>query len=141
MWVPVLLDDGKGSHNKFLITERGHQCECCGLTKWMGRTITLELEHIDGNNRNNNKENLKLPCPNCHSYTDTWRGKNINSGSIKVTDEELIDALETSTSIRQALLKVGLAAKGGNYGRCNKLILGGMVKLVDTSGLSPDASA
>lgn len=65
--------EGKGSHKKVLIRERGHVCESCKNSEWLGRRITLELEHIDGDNKNNVRENLKLLCPNCHSYTPTWR--------------------------------------------------------------------
>jgi hypothetical protein len=58
---------------KRLIKERGHKCETCRNTEWLSEPITLELEHCDGNNRNNAKDNLKLLCPNCHSQTKTWR--------------------------------------------------------------------
>lgn len=60
---------------KRLIAELGHKCQDCNLTEWKNKPITLELEHIDGNNRNNSKENLTLLCPNCHSYTLTWRNR------------------------------------------------------------------
>jgi hypothetical protein len=60
---------------KRLIQEHGHQCQKCFNTTWNDLTITLELEHIDGNNRNNSKENLMLLCPNCHSQTPTWRNR------------------------------------------------------------------
>ena len=65
--------NGFGTHKKVLIEERGHKCESCNLTEWLRKAITLELEHIDGDRKNNIKENLKLLCPNCHSYTPTWR--------------------------------------------------------------------
>ena len=68
--------DNVGLKNK-LIKERGHRCEVCGLTEWKGQPITLELHHRDGNHLNNDPENLELNCPNCHSYTETWRGKRI----------------------------------------------------------------
>lgn len=58
-----------------LIKERGHQCEECKLEEWLNKPITLEVEHVDGNTCNNNLDNLKLLCPNCHSYTPTWRRK------------------------------------------------------------------
>lgn len=76
-----------------------------------------------------------------HAMTPTWRGRNINTGNTKVTDEQLIDAISKSVSIRQALILVGLTPKGGNYVRCNELISGGVVKLANTSVLSSDASA
>lgn len=61
-----------------LIKERGHICESCKNTEWLGQIIKLEIHHIDGNRTNNEPINLSLLCPNCHSVTDGWRkrGKN-----------------------------------------------------------------
>jgi len=135
--------DGKGNHKKFLIEERGHVCESCQNSKWLSKPITLELEHIDGDNRNNEKNNLKLLCPNCHSQTDTWKGRNKNSirNKIYISDEDFLDAINTTPNIRQALLKLGLTAKASNYERAHELKFGGVVKLANTSDLSSDASA
>jgi hypothetical protein len=47
------------------------------------------------------------------------KGKEI--GSIDVTDEELLESIKNTPNIRQALIKVGLAPKGGNYNRALKL--------------------
>jgi hypothetical protein len=52
------------------------KCSSCGLTEWLGNPLSLHLDHIDGNNHNHVKSNLRLLCPNCHSQTDTWCGKN-----------------------------------------------------------------
>jgi len=52
------------------------KCNTCGLTEWLGNPIPLELEHIDGNNSNHLLKNLELLCPNCHSLTSTYRGRN-----------------------------------------------------------------
>lgn len=54
-----------------------HQCEYCLLIEWMGKPIPLELEHVNGDNRDNRLENLKIICPNCHALTPTYRGRNI----------------------------------------------------------------
>jgi 5-methylcytosine-specific restriction endonuclease McrA len=56
-----------------LIKERGHKCEDCLLDTWKQLPIPLEIEHIDGDRRNNQLENLKLLCCNCHALTPTWR--------------------------------------------------------------------
>lgn len=131
--------NGKGNHKQVLIRERGYTCECCGGEVWLDKAIPLELDHIDGDNKNNVKENLKLLCPNCHAMTPTYRGRGINTGVKKVSDEILINTLKTSKNIRQALLKVGLVAKAGNYDRCKRLLnTAGLAKLVDAPGLSPD---
>ena len=53
-----------------------HKCECCGLETWMNNPIPLELHHKDGNRHNNTLENYELLCPNCHAFTDSYRGKN-----------------------------------------------------------------
>jgi 5-methylcytosine-specific restriction endonuclease McrA len=58
-----------------LIRERGHRCEKCKNTEWFDVPIILEIHHIDGNKKNNVRENLQLLCPNCHSTTDSWRRK------------------------------------------------------------------
>ena len=42
----------------------------------MGKPIPLELHHINGINTDNRLENLKFLCPNCHAFTDSYRGKN-----------------------------------------------------------------
>lgn len=102
---------------------RGHCCENCGLEDWMSRPIPLEVHHIDGDSLNNEISNLKLLCPNCHALTDNYRGKNINYGSKIISDDELIKSLQDNPSIRQALKKVGLTAKGGNYQRARELIV------------------
>jgi hypothetical protein len=137
--------DGRGNHKSFLIEERGHICELCRNSEWLGKPITLELEHIDGDNRNNEKNNLKLLCPNCHSQTDTWKGRNKNSirnrNKTHINDEDFLDAINTTPNVRQALLKLGLTAKASNYERAYELKFGGMVKLANTSDLSSDASA
>jgi hypothetical protein len=98
-----------------------YKCVKCGIDSWCGETIVLDLDHINGDNRDNRIENLRYLCPNCHSQTDTYKGRNKNTGKIKVSDEQLLTALKNNATIRQALQEVGLAAKGGNYERAKKL--------------------
>lgn len=39
---------------------------------WLDRTLILQLDHIDGDNTNNELANLRILCPNCHTQTETW---------------------------------------------------------------------
>jgi 5-methylcytosine-specific restriction endonuclease McrA len=51
-------------------------CELCGLTEWHGETLSMHLHHVNGDGHDNRLENLQLRCPNCHSQTDTYSGRN-----------------------------------------------------------------
>lgn len=48
-------------------------CQSCGVYQWLGKKISLEVDHIDGDKKNNVIKNLRFICPNCHSQTSTFR--------------------------------------------------------------------
>jgi Zn finger protein HypA/HybF involved in hydrogenase expression len=64
-----------------------YRCECCGRAEWLGKPIKLELHHINGVKDDLRIENLSVLCPNCHSFTDNYRGKNIGMSA----QEETLD--------------------------------------------------
>ena len=99
-----------------------YSCSKCSISSWLEESITLEIDHIDGDNTNHALTNLRYLCPNCHSQTPTWRGRNKNTGKLKVTDEELLSAINETNNIRQALIKVGLSPRGSNYNRVSGLL-------------------
>ena len=54
-----------------------YKCSECGAgSVWRNKPLSLELDHLDGNDHNNVPSNLRYLCPNCHSQTPTFRGKN-----------------------------------------------------------------
>lgn len=53
-----------------------YKCDICDINEWNGCSLVLHLDHKDGNSTNHKKNNLRLLCPNCHSQTDTYCGKN-----------------------------------------------------------------
>jgi len=66
----------------YLFKKYNNKCARCGwgeVNKYTGN-IPLEIEHIDGDYRNNQENNLTVLCPNCHSLTSTYKGANINHG-------------------------------------------------------------
>lgn len=57
-------------------------CASCGLSKtWNSKPIVLHLDHVNGKHRDNRLENLRLLCPNCHSQTDTYCGRNVGKAT------------------------------------------------------------
>lgn len=52
-------------------------CSICGQEPmWQGKELTLILDHINGNNKDDRIENLRWVCPNCNMQLDTTNGKN-----------------------------------------------------------------
>ena len=67
---------------RYLMEKYNSKCGICGWgekNKYTGK-IPLEVEHIDGNYKNNKEDNLLILCPNCHSLTGTYKGANRNNG-------------------------------------------------------------
>jgi hypothetical protein len=56
-----------------LLAER---CDDCGITQWRDRPLSLALHHVNGDPQDNRLENLQLLCPNCHSQTENFAGRN-----------------------------------------------------------------
>jgi len=92
-----------------------YKCSWCGISEWRDKSLTLELDHINGINNDNRIDNIRILCPNCHSQTETFRGKNKGkSFQKKYTDEQLKNAVIDSETISAVCRKIGLVDKGAN---------------------------
>jgi len=90
-----------------------YKCAICGINTWRNNAITLELDHINGNNTDNRLENLRLLCPNCHSQTDTFRGKTKLSASSERKKVEYLKFRETLTGNADGNPEPSLISKEG----------------------------
>ena len=77
-------------------------------------------------------------CPNCHSYTDNYGSKNKKS-KIEVSDDELVNALINSSTIREALLSLNMSDAGANYVRARKLLSEKSISLKAKNSKSKEA--
>lgn len=64
-----------------------YKCSICGISEWNNKYLSLQLDHINGRRKDNRLENLRLLCPNCHSQTETFCGKNIKGIKRKRDDQ------------------------------------------------------
>ncbi|MGI8597174.1 MAG: HNH endonuclease [Thermoleophilaceae bacterium] len=68
----------RGSIKRRLISLglKSGSCERCGINSWRDRPLTIALHHVHGEGGDNRLENLQFLCPNCHSQTDSYGGRN-----------------------------------------------------------------
>lgn len=126
-WNEKLLNDdfnsmGISRQRKRVILDQDGKCNRCKIDKWLDEPLTLELEHKNGIHSDNERSNLEALCPNCHSLTTTWRGRNNRVGRIPTTDEQRVTAFLKTGSIHKALVSLNLAPKGANYTRMKQAL-------------------
>lgn len=70
-----LIPFNSGPFYRYLIDRDGEHCSKCQIKNWNNEPLKFDIDHIDGNNKNNKGNNLRLLCPNCHRQTPTWGNK------------------------------------------------------------------
>jgi hypothetical protein len=80
MPISELLQRGTSRQNvKMRLLRAGllkDECAECGLREWRGKRLSLHIDHINGVSNDHRLENLRMLCPNCHSQTETYGGRN-----------------------------------------------------------------
>ena len=73
------------SHIKSRLIAAGlleNRCKVCQLTSWRGEALNMHLDHINGIKNDNRLDNLRMLCPNCHSRTLTYSGRNARRAKV-----------------------------------------------------------
>ena len=106
-----------------------YKCAICGNDgHWLNNILKLQLDHINGINNDHRIENLRFLCPNCHSQTITFAGKN---NKAEITNEEIINAIDEIGSLSPVDIcsYLGRSHNGINIEKINKVV--SMMQLED----------
>lgn len=109
MEVLLSINDVRRGHLRRRLKSSGKlpdACECCGIKEWMGKPLSLHMHHKNGNKRDNREWNIEFLCPNCHSQTDTYAGRNVkrfiaesSNGKMLDSDSSHVGSTPTSAAI------------------------------------------
>lgn len=104
-----------------ILIEQNNKCLHCKIEQcWNNQFLVFQLDHIDGNRGNDNRDNLRLLCPNCHSQTETFGGKK-NRKEVKISEFEFLKAIKETKSLRQALNKLNLPLQQKFFDEAKKI--------------------
>lgn len=114
----LLRENCKHNRNclrRFIIKNKllPYRCAICGALEWNGKTLSLELDHINGINNDNRLENLRFLCPNCHSQTTTYGSRNQqrNESKYEISEElrQLVESIyEKERSVKRVSSVLGI---------------------------------
>lgn len=114
--------------------------ECGNKGMWQGKKISLQLDHINGDNKDHRLENLCFLCPNCHAITETWCAKNVKKKMFLENDIGIKRSTESSrlieknkdlilneyvvkcNSLTEILVELGLENKNRSYKILNNFL-------------------
>lgn len=76
---------------EFIIWQQAGKCSECKCEQvWNDKPLAFHLDHVNGCKTDNRRENLRALCPNCHSQTPTYSGRNVRLRRLGGTDTSMV---------------------------------------------------
>lgn len=101
-----------------ILHEQNQLCNICKCEQlWNNMKLKFQLDHISGDRKDESRTNLQMICPNCHSQTDTYGGKN----GTKITNKQIEEAITQYSNNNQLCIAIGLNPSAYAYDRINKI--------------------
>lgn len=101
-----------------ILHEQNQKCNICNCEQmWNNMKLKFQLDHISGDRKDESRVNLQMICPNCHSQTDTYGGKN----GTKITNKQIEDAILQYSNNNQLCIAIGLNPSAYAYERINRI--------------------
>ena len=95
-----------------------YKCDRCkNVGVWNDEPLVLQLEHKDGDHTNNELSNLCFLCPNCHSQTSTYCGKNVEYKTSRPNKSDYIQQVKDSATKRNQHLVEAVLNSGIDFSR------------------------
>ena len=93
----------RGSIKRRIISNNlfDYRCQICGIREWLGKRLSLRLDHINGVNNDNRLSNLRFLCPNCDSQSDTFCGRNVRRKRLDKTSQCILCGKQKSLNIHK----------------------------------------
>jgi len=92
-------NESKIKKRRFIFDRDKNKCISCGRKHWNGDSIPLQIDHVDGNNKNNDESNLRTFCVNCHACTPTFMNRNKKYITLnEEEDKELFNSIGRNIS-------------------------------------------
>lgn len=97
------------SRKEFEQTTEYKCIKCLNVGEWLGEKLSLHADHIDGDRYNNSTSNFRWLCPNCHSQTPTYCGRNITNKHQKLVNlshDKIVEIAKTCFSMSELMKKL-----------------------------------